>query len=218
MSGRSASSREREGRSSAFELRTVASHLGSRRKHDLFGHRLTGIPPTARRPPWRVTSPRPHPSDSPLARAPDAEARGPRVCRCFLGCRARRREAAATELACTSVDRVHRTYSMLAPRSDREERRLGTRWRAHAPCRLPRAGRTRCPCAAAPWVSSRSSSARICFSSASETRLKLTHSPQPGHVPRSPAQKKRQPQKQATSISDCLPRPAVVPADASFGL
>jgi hypothetical protein len=127
-------------------------------------------------------------------------------------------EAAATELACTSVDRVHRTYSILAPRSDREERRLGTRWRAHAPCRLPPAGRTPRPCAAAPWVSSRSSSARICFSSASETRLRLTYSPQPGHVPRFPAHEKRQPQKQATSISDCLPRPAVVPADASFGL
>jgi hypothetical protein len=127
-------------------------------------------------------------------------------------------EAAATELACTSVDRVHRTYSILAPRSDREERRLGTRWRAHAPCRLPPAGRTRRPCAAAPWVSSRSSSARICFSSASETRLRLTYSPQPGHVLRFPAHEKRQPQKQATSISDCVPRPAVVPADASFGL
>jgi hypothetical protein len=36
-------------------------------------------------------------------------------------------EVAATEVACTSVDRVHRTYSILAPRSDREERRLGTR-------------------------------------------------------------------------------------------
>jgi hypothetical protein len=218
MSGRSASSREREGRSSAFELRTVASHLGSRRKHDLFGHRLTGIPPTARRPPWRVTSPRPHPSDSPLARAPDAEARGPRVCRRFLGCRAGRRRG-RRDGARLHVGRSRSSHdSILAPRSDREERRLGTRWRAHAPCRLPPAGRTRRPCAAAPWVSSRSSSARICFSSASETRLRLTYSPQPGHVPRFPAHEKRQPQKQATSISDCLPRPAVVPADASFGL
>ena len=108
--------------------------------------------------------------------------------------------------------------SILAPRSEREERRSATRWRTHAPCRLPPAGRTRRPCAAAPWVSSRSSSARICFSSALETRLRLTYSPQPGHVPRSPAHEKRQPQKQATSISDCLSRRAVVPADASFGL
>ena len=108
--------------------------------------------------------------------------------------------------------------SILAPRSDCEERRLATRWRTHAPCRVPPAGRSRRPCAAAPWVSSRSSSARICFSSASETRLRLTYSPQPGHVPRSPAHEKRRPQKQATSISDCLPRRAVVPADASFGL
>ena len=127
-------------------------------------------------------------------------------------------EAAATELAARrSIAFIART-SILAPRSDREERRLGTRWRTHAPCRLPPAGRTRRPCAAAPWVSSRSSSARICFSSASETRLRLTYSPQPGHAPRSPAHEKRQPQKQATSISDCLPRPPVVPADASFGL
>ena len=64
--------------------------------------------------------------------------------------------------------------SILAPRSDCEERRLATRWRTHAPCRVPPAGRSRRPCAAAPWVSSRSSSARICFSSASETRLRLT--------------------------------------------
>ena len=127
-------------------------------------------------------------------------------------------EAAATEpAACRSIVFIAGT-SILAPRSDREERRLSTRWRTHAPCRLPPAGRTRRQCAAAPWVSSRSSSARICFSSASQTRLRLTCSPQPGHVPRSPAHEKRQPQKQATSISDCLPLPAVAPADASFGL
>jgi len=108
--------------------------------------------------------------------------------------------------------------SMLALRSDWEQRRLGTHWRTHTPCRLPGAGSTRRPCAAAPWVSSRSSSARICFSSASETRLRLAYAPQAGHVPTSPAQEKRQPQKQATSISDRLRRPAVVPADASSGL
>jgi hypothetical protein len=108
--------------------------------------------------------------------------------------------------------------SILAPRSDCEELRLATRRRTHAPCRVPPAGRTRRPCAAAPWVRSRSSSARIRFSSASETRLWLTYSPQPGHVTRSPAHEKRQPQKQATSISDCLPRGAAVSADASFGL
>jgi len=105
-----------------------------------------------------------------------------------------------------------------APRRDCEERRLAARWRTHAPCRVPPAGRTRRPCAAAPWVSSRSSSARIRFSSASETRLRLTYSPQSGHVPRSPAHEKRQPQKQATSISDCLRRLAAVSADASFGI
>jgi hypothetical protein len=99
-------------------------------------------------------------------------------------------EAAAKELAPPrSIAFIART-SILAPRSDREERRLGTRWRTQAPCRLPPAGRTRRPCAAAPWVSSRSSSVRICFSSASETRLRLTYSPQPGHVPRSPAHEK----------------------------
>ena len=127
-------------------------------------------------------------------------------------------EAAATEPAARrSIAFIART-SILAPRSDREERRLGTRWRTHAPCRLPPAGGTRRPCAGAPWVSRRSSSARICFSSASETRLRLTYSPQSGHEPGSPAHEKRQPQKQATSISDRLPRPAVVPADASSGL
>jgi IstB-like ATP binding protein len=108
--------------------------------------------------------------------------------------------------------------SILAPRSDCEERRLATRWRTHAPCRVPPAGRSRRPRATAPWVSSRSSSARICFSSGSKTRLRLTYSPQPGHVPTFSAHEKRQPQKQATSISDCLPRPAAVPADGSFGL
>src|SRR4051794_27944694 len=96
-------------------------------------------------------------------------------------------EAAATEVAARkSIAFIART-SMLPPRSDREERRLGTRWRTHAPCRLPPASRTRRPCAAAPRVSGRCSSARICFSSASETRLRPTYAPQPGHVPRSPA-------------------------------
>jgi hypothetical protein len=120
-------------------------------------------------------------------------------------------EDAATELAARrSIAFIART-SIVARRSDRDGRRLGARWRTHAPCRLRPAARTRRPCAAAPWVSSRSSSARICFSSPSETRLRLTYSPQPGHVPRFPAHEKRQPQKQATSISDWLPRPAVRP-------
>ena len=134
-------------------------------------------------------------------------------------CSASRRSSASRQASSARrpIAFIART-SILAPRSDCEERRLATRWRTHAPCRVPPAGRTRRPCAAAPWVSSRSSSARICFSSASETRLRLTYSPQPGHVPRSPAHEKRQPQKQATSISDYLPRPAAVPADASFGL
>lgn len=108
--------------------------------------------------------------------------------------------------------------SILAPRPDCEERRLATRWRTHAPCRVPPAGRTRRSRAAAPCVSKRSSSARICFSSPSETRLRLTYSPQPGHAPRSSAHEKRQPQKQATSISNYLLRRADVSADASFGL
>jgi hypothetical protein len=108
--------------------------------------------------------------------------------------------------------------SILATRSDREERRLATHRRAQASCRVPPAGRPRRPRGPTPWVSSRSSSARICFASASQTRLGLTYSPQPGHVPRSPAQEKRQPQKQATFIGGWLPRPAVVPAGASVGL
>jgi hypothetical protein len=108
--------------------------------------------------------------------------------------------------------------SILAPRSDCDERRLGTGWRTHASCCVPPAGRTPRPCGAAPWLSSRSSSARICFSAASETRLRLTYSPHPGHAPRLPAHEKRQPQKQATSISDRLPRPMGVPRDASSGL
>ena len=116
-----------------------------------------------------------------------------------------------------SIGFIART-SILALGSDREERRLDTRCRTHAPRRSPPAGRTRRPGATTPWVSRRSSSARICFSSASETRLRLAHSPQRGHVPRSGAHEKRQPQKQATSISDCLSRPPVFPADASFGL
>jgi len=42
------------------------------------------------------------------------------------------KEAAATELAVRrSIAFIART-SILAPRSDREERRLGTRWRTHA--------------------------------------------------------------------------------------
>lgn len=105
--------------------------------------------------------------------------------------------------------------SVLAPTNDCDERWPATRCRTHAPCRVPPPGRTRPACAAVPWLSSRCSSARICFSSASETRLKLAYSPQPGHVPRSPAHEKRQPQKQVTSIGDSLPRPPTVPAAAS---
>ena len=108
--------------------------------------------------------------------------------------------------------------SSLVLRSDCDEGRLATRWRTHAPCRVPPAGRTRRPHAAAPLLSSRSSSARICLSSASETRGRPTYSPQLGHISTFPAHEKRQPQKQATSISDCLPQLPAVPSDASGDL
>jgi hypothetical protein len=118
----------------------------------------------------------------------------------------------------TSVDGVHRTYLDSGPGGLLPGALARHSSENSCSMSLAPAGRTRRPCAAAPWVSSRSSWARICFSSASETRLRLTYSPQPGHVPMSPVHEKRQPQKHATSISDCLPRPAVVPAGASFGL
>jgi hypothetical protein len=153
------------------------------------------------------------PSRGPISGGDSADHRWSRFGRSASRRSSASRQASSARRSIAFIARI----SILAPRSDREERRA-TRWRTHAPCRLPAAGRTRRPCAVALWVSSRSSSARICFSSASETRLRLRYSPQPGHVPRFPAHEKRQPQKQATSISDCLPRPAVVPADALFGL
>src|SRR4051812_23152686 len=86
MRGRSASSREREGRVSAFGLRTVPSSLGA------------------------VASPRPDPSNSPLARAPDAAAEVRGFAFASYACRAGRRRGRRDGGDCTSVDRVHRTY------------------------------------------------------------------------------------------------------------